>query len=236
MRGIFVKFGVIVFPGSNCDHDCYHVLKHVMGQPTEYVWHKETELKGFDCLVLPGGFSYGDYLRTGSIARFSPVMGAVIEFAKKGGRVLGICNGFQVLTEAGLLPGVLMMNRGLKFICEEVHLRVENCGTIFTGGYKEGQVVRIPIAHGDGNFFAEPDTLKALEERGGVVFRYSTPAGEITGGANPNGSEGNIAGIINEGGNVLGMMPHPERASEEILGSTDGRALFESLIGGLASS
>lgn len=230
-----MKFGVIVFPGSNCDHDCYHVLKHVMGQSAEYVWHKTTDLKGFDCLVLPGGFSYGDYLRTGSIARFSPVMNGVIDFAKKGGYVIGICNGFQILTEAGLLPGVLMMNKGLKFICKDVCLRVDNSDTPFTKRYSSGQVLRVPIAHGDGNFYAQPNVIKGLEDSGRVVFRYSNPEGGITEEANPNGSVDNIAGIINGEGNVLGMMPHPERASEEILGSTDGRGLFESLIENLVS-
>ncbi len=229
-----MKFAIIVFPGSNCDHDCYYVLKHVMGQDVEYVWHKTAELKGFDCVVLPGGFSYGDYLRTGSIARFSPVMGEVVRFAQKGGLVLGICNGFQILTEAGLLPGVLMMNRGLKFICSPVHLRVENSSTDFTAGYEKGQVISMPIAHGDGNFFLEGDELTALTDRGGVVFRYSTSGGEVCDEANPNGSVGNIAGIINEAGNVLGMMPHPERVSEDILGGTDGRTLFQSIIEGFA--
>ena len=227
-----MKFGIIVFPGSNCDHDCYHVLKHVFGQPTEYVWHKSTELKGFDCVVLPGGFSYGDYLRTGAIARFSPVMEEVMAFAGRGGLVLGICNGFQVLTEAGLLPCALMMNRGLKFICDSVHLRVENGSTVYTKGYRKGQVIKLPIAHMDGNFYADPDTVKMLEDSERVVFRYSTPGGEITQEANPNGSASNIAGIINEGGNVLGMMPHPERACEAELGGTDGRPLFESLLEG----
>jgi len=225
-----MKFAIIVFPGSNCDHDCYYVLKHVMGQDAEYVWHRTAELKGFDCVVLPGGFSYGDYLRTGSIARFSPIMAEVVRFARGGGLVLGICNGFQILTEAGLLPGALMKNRGLKFICSSVSLRLENCSTNFTSGYEEGEVISLPIAHGDGNFFLEGEELEALTERGGVVFRYSTSDGEVSPESNPNGSVGNIAGIINEGGNVLGMMPHPERASEEILGGADGRRLFQSII------
>lgn len=227
-----MKFGVIVFPGSNCDHDCYHVLKHVFGQDVEYVWHKSTELKGFDCIVLPGGFSYGDYLRTGAIARFSPIMNEVVAFANKGGLVLGICNGFQILTEAGLLPGVLMMNKGLKFICDQVHLRVESGSTVFTEGYEKGSVVRIPIAHADGNYFADPDTIKRLEDSERIVFRYCTPEGMVTDEANPNGSVGNIAGVINEGGNVMGMMPHPERACEAELGSTDGRGVFESIFKG----
>ncbi len=229
-----MKFGILVFPGSNCDHDCYHVLKHVMGQDASYVWHKETDLKGFDCLVLPGGFSYGDYLRTGSIARFSPVMAEVVGFAKRGGLVLGICNGFQILTEAGLLPGALMMNRRLKFICSDVHLLVENSGTSFTSCYNEGDVVTMPIAHGDGNFFLDGPELDALLDRDGVVFRYSDANGVVSPETNPNGSVDNIAGIINEKGNVLGMMPHPERASEEILGGTDGATLFQSIIEGFA--
>lgn len=227
-----MRFGIIVFPGSNCDHDCYHVVKHVMGQDARYVWHKDTSLDGLDCIILPGGFSYGDYLRTGAIARFSPVMNEIITFANKGGLVLGICNGFQILTESGLLPGVLMRNRGLKFICKNLSLRVENTDTRFTTLYKKGQVVDIPVAHADGNYYADPDTIKALEDGGRVVFRYSTHEGKVTGEANPNGSLSNIAGIINEKGNVLGMMPHPERAAENELGSTDGRALFESILKG----
>ncbi len=229
-----MKFGIIVFPGSNCDHDCYYVLKHVMGQDVEYVWHGDRDLGGMDCVVLPGGFSYGDYLRTGSIARFSPVMSEVVRFAERGGLVLGICNGFQILTEAGLLPGALMKNRGLKFICSDVHLRVENSCTSFTSGFSEGEVVSMPIAHGDGNFFLDGPELDRLLERGGVVFRYSDSAGRVCDEANPNGSVSNIAGVINEAGNVLGMMPHPERASEEILGGTDGRRLFRSIIEGFA--
>ena len=225
-----MKFAILVFPGSNCDHDCYHVVKHLMGQDAEYVWHKSTSLEGFDCVILPGGFSYGDYLRTGSIARFSPVMAEVERFAGKGGLVLGICNGFQILCEAGILPGVLMRNKGLKFICKGVNVRVENNGTPFTSSYSAGRVLSMPIAHADGNYFADDDTLKALEDNGQIVFRYSTPDGRITPGANPNGSLGNIAGIVNRRGNVLGMMPHPERACEEELGGTDGRGIFESLI------
>ncbi|MBI5586853.1 MAG: phosphoribosylformylglycinamidine synthase subunit PurQ [Deltaproteobacteria bacterium] len=225
-----MKFGIIVFPGSNCDHDCYHAVKHVFSQKADYVWHKDTGLKGFDCLILPGGFSYGDYLRTGAIARFSPVMNEVVSFAKKGGLVLGICNGFQILTEAGLLPGVLMRNRDLKFICKQTYLRVENNRTAFTSSYGEGSVVKIPIAHADGNYYADPDTITALEDNGRVVLRYSTSDGQAAPEANPNGSLNNIAGITNEAGNVLGMMPHPERAAEAELGSTDGRGVFESII------
>lgn len=226
-----MKFAIIVFPGSNCDHDAYHAVKHVLGQEAEYVWHKETTLKGFDCAVLPGGFSYGDYLRTGAIARFSPVMSAVIDFAGKGGLVLGICNGFQVLTEAGLLPGVLMRNRGLKFICSQVSLRVENNGTPFTSAYKAKDVVKIPIAHADGNYFADDDTIKRLEGSGRVVFRYCGLDGSVTDGANPNGSINNIAAIVNEKGNVMGTMPHPERACEADLGSVGGLPLFKSILG-----
>lgn len=226
-----VKFGIIVFPGSNCDHDCYHVIKHVFAQEAEYIWHKETGLKGFDCIVLPGGFSYGDYLRTGSIARFSPVMNEVVAFARAGGLVLGICNGFQVLTEAGLLPGVLMRNKDLKFICSRQTLRVERTSTPFTQEYTRGQVVDIPIAHADGNYFADEATIKTLEDSDRIVFRYADESGAVTDKANPNGSISNIAGIVNEGGNVLGMMPHPERAAEQELGCTDGRGVFASIIG-----
>jgi len=228
-----VKFGIIVFPGSNCDHDCYHALKHVFSREVRYVWHKETDLKGLDCVVLPGGFSYGDYLRTGSIARFSPVMNEVVRFAERGALVLGICNGFQILTEAGLLPGVLMRNRDLKFICKKVHLRVENATTAFTSAYTGGQVVEMPIAHADGNYFADPDTVKRLEESGRVVFKYSSADGEAGAAANPNGSAANIAGIVNEAGNVMGAMPHPERACEAELGGTDGRGVFTSMIDAL---
>jgi phosphoribosylformylglycinamidine synthase len=225
-----MRFGVIVYPGSNCDHDCYHAVKHVFGQEAEYVWHKSSDIKDFDCLILPGGFSYGDYLRPGAIARFSPVTEEINRFAQRGGLVIGICNGFQILCEAGLLPGALMMNRGLKFICEKTFVRVENNSTPFTRAYKKGQVLDIPIAHADGNFFADEDTLKRLEDRELIVFRYSTPDGRISPEANPNGAVANIAGIINEKGNVLGMMPHPERACESELGGTDGRGLFESLL------
>lgn len=229
-----MKFGIIVFPGSNCDHDCYHAVKHVFNQEAEYVWHKDRSLKGLDCVILPGGFSYGDYLRTGAIACCSPVMSEVVSFAGRGGLVLGICNGFQILAEAGLLPGVLMRNRDLKFICKDAFVRVENNSTVFTGRYGKARAVKLPIAHADGNYFADRETIDALEGSGRVVFRYSTPAGGITPEANPNGSTNNIAGIINEKGNVLGMMPHPERAAEQALGSIDGRALFESIIEGFA--
>ena len=226
-----MKFGVIVFPGSNCDHDCYHVVKHVFKQDAEYVWHKSTSLEGFDCVILPGGFSYGDYLRTGAIASSSPVMGEVVSFAKKGGLVIGICNGFQILTEAGLLPGVLMRNKGLKFICSRTSLKVENAASRFTKAYKKGQVVDMPIAHADGNYYASADDIKLLEDSGRVAFRYATPEGAVLEAANPNGSVNNIAGILNEAGNVLGMMPHPERACEGELGPIDGKGVFESVIG-----
>lgn len=224
-----MKFGIIVFPGSNCDHDCYHAVKHVFNQEAEYIWHKETSLKGFDCIILPGGFSYGDYLRTGAIARFSPVMNEVIAFAKKGGLVMGICNGFQILTEAGLLPGVLMRNKTLKFICQNVHVKVENNQTLFTKAYQKNQMLNIPIAHADGNYFADKDTIKKLEDDNQIVFRYSAQDGRITDDANPNGSMGNIAAIINEKGNVFGAMPHPERVCESILGGEDGKGIFDSL-------
>jgi phosphoribosylformylglycinamidine synthase len=225
-----MKFGIIVFPGSNCDHDCYHAVKHLFGQEAEYVWHKSTSLEGFDCVILPGGFSYGDYLRTGAIASFSPVMNEVVSFAKNGGLVMGICNGFQILTEAGLLPGVLMRNKGLKFICEHTHLRVENDGSRFTSRYSGGQVVDIPIAHVDGNYYADPETIARLEGEGRIAFRYSTADGSVSDAANPNGSISSIAGILNEKGNVLGMMPHPERACEPLLGNEDGNAIWRSVL------
>ena len=229
-----MKFGVLVYPGSNCDHDCYHATKHVFASETEYVWHKEDPSflndGSFDCLIVPGGFSYGDYLRPGAIASFSPVMDGVRDFAEKGGLVIGICNGFQILCEAGLLPGALIRNKGLKFICKTVTLRVENGETPFTTSYKNGEVVTIPIAHADGSYYCDDETLKSLEDGGRVVFRYATEDGEVTDAANPNGAVSNIAGIVNEAGNVLGMMPHPERAIEEALGMTDGRGVFESLL------
>lgn len=225
-----MNFAILVFPGSNCDHDCYHVIKHVLGHEVRYVWHKSPDLKGFDCAVLPGGFSYGDYLRPGSIARFSPVMEELQRFANTGAMVIGICNGFQILCEAGLLPGALIRNRGLKFICRHVKVRVETSSSAFTSAYDKGQVLDIPIAHADGNYFAAPDTLEELAGDDRVVFRYSTPDGAITPEANPNGSLSNIAAIINQGRNVLGMMPHPERASEPELGSVDGLGVFESML------
>ncbi len=225
-----MKFGVVVFPGSNCDLDCYHVISEVLGHPVSYVWHKERNLEGFDCIILPGGFSYGDYLRTGAIARFSPVMEAVSTFAARGGLVLGICNGFQILLEAGLLPGAMRRNDCLQFRCQDVYLRVENNATPFTCLFKPGEVVKMPIAHGEGNYYVDAATLARLKEKGQVVFRYSTPEGAATPEANPNGSLENIAGICNEAGNVLGMMPHPERCAEEILGGTAGKRLFLSIL------
>jgi phosphoribosylformylglycinamidine synthase subunit PurQ / glutaminase len=225
-----MKFAVVVFPGSNCDHDAYHAAKHVLGHDAEFVWHKETSLRGADVVVLPGGFSHGDYLRTGAIARFSPVMDAVRAFAGTGGPVLGICNGFQVLLEAGLLPGAMLRNAGLKFRCEHVFLRVEQTDTPFTSLCTQGQVLQIPIAHGEGNYFADPHVLAALDANRQVVFRYATATGEVTPDANPNGSIHNIAGICNEGRNVVGLMPHPERACEPALGSRDGLVMFESVV------
>jgi len=230
-----MNFGIVVFPGSNCDHGCYHVAKHVVGGEAVYLWHKEERLPDLDCIIVPGGFSYGDYLRAGAIARLSPVMAAVADFAAGGGLVLGICNGFQVLLEAGLLPGAMRRNDGLRFVCQQQTLRVENGATPFTRAYTEGQVVRIPIAHAEGNYYADPETLAELEANRQVVFRYCEPAGEITEPANPNGSLANIAGICNRAGNVLGMMPHPERAAEPLLGSTDGLVLFHSLLGAVTA-
>jgi len=216
-----MKFGIIQFPGSNCDQDAYHVLANVFGQPTRYVWHKEASLGDVDCVVVPGGFSYGDYLRTGAIARFSPAMKAVAAHAKDGGLVIGICNGFQILCEAHLLPGALIRNKGLKFICEHVDLRVETTNSPFTNTGRRGQVLRIPIAHGEGCYFAEPSVIQQLQDEDRILVRYVN---------NPNGSVDNIAGICNEGRNVFGLMPHPERASETALGSEDGRLIFESIL------
>ncbi len=226
-----MKTRVIVFPGSNCDHDAMHALKNVIGESdTEFVWHKdETIGRGVDLVILPGGFSYGDYLRTGAIARFSPVMKDVISFANDGGTVIGICNGFQVLCESGLLPGVLIRNEALKFRCKWVNLRSENTDTRFTNSLLPGEVINVPIAHGEGLYMADPETIKDLEENKQIVFRYSTESGELSQEANPNGSINNIAGIINKEGNVLGMMPHPERACEDLLGSADGIKVFRSL-------
>ena len=225
-----LKFGIVVFPGSNCDHDAYHAVKHVMQQDADFLWHKETDLKGADVIILPGGFSYGDYLRTGAIARFSPIMNEVIRFAGNGGTVIGICNGFQILCESGLLPGVLLRNQSLLFSCKYVRLTTANGSTRFTSSIPESAVLNIPIAHGEGNYFAEPDVVKGLEDGGQVLFRYCDESGNITAESNPNGSVNNIAGIINAGGNVMGMMPHPERACERHLGSSDGTMIFNSII------
>ena len=225
-----MKFGIVVFPGSNCDHDAYHAAKHVLGQDAEFVWHKDTDLKNADVVVLPGGFSYGDYLRTGAIARFSPIMNAVRAFAERGGPVLGVCNGFQILLEAGLIPGAMLRNRSVKFQCEHVHVRVEQLDTPFTGACRPGQVLRLPIAHGEGNYFAPPDVIARLEANRQIIFRYTNAAGEVTDEANPNGSAAAIAGLCNEARNVVGLMPHPERACEAALGSADGLRVFESAV------
>jgi len=228
-----VKFGVVVFPGSNCDADALYAFKDVMGQPAVFLWHKDHDLAGVDCVVLPGGFSYGDYLRSGAIARFSPLMRDVREFADKGGLVLGICNGFQVLLELGLLPGAMLRNKDLKFLCRHVTIRLENDQTRFTRKGRKGQLLNIPIAHFDGNYYAPPETLREIEDRGQVAFRYVDADGRATPEANVNGSLNNIAGLVNARGNVLGMMPHPERAAERLLGSDDGRVIFESLLAAL---
>jgi len=225
-----MRFAVIVFPGSNCDHDAYHAAKHVLGQDADFVWHKESDLRGADAVILPGGFSFGDYLRTGAIARFSPVMEAVKKFAAAGGPVIGICNGFQILLEAELLPGAMLRNRGLKFRCEHVHVRVEQTDTPFTLACRPQQVLRLPIAHGEGNYFATPDELHRLQQNGQIVFRYVDAAGVATDEANPNGSIESIAGICSERRNVVGLMPHPERACELSIGSSDGLVMFESVI------
>ncbi len=226
-----MKAGVVIFPGSNCDRDAFEALK-LMGYQVDYIWHQETNLTGYDLIVLPGGFSYGDYLRAGAIARFSPVMQEVVRFAGKGGKVLGICNGFQILTEAGLLPGALLRNESLRFVCKYVTVRVENTNTTFTHKITEQRPLWIPIAHGEGNYFVDDETLAELKANNQIVFRYVDEHGEPTPEANPNGSRENIAGVINREGNVLGMMPHPERAVEAILGSEDGRFIFESLLAG----
>jgi len=225
-----VRFAVIVFPGSNCDHDAQYVAGEIMGQDARFVWHKDSDLGDVDVVIIPGGFSYGDYLRCGAIARFSPIMKEVVRFAKNGGMVMGICNGFQILTEAGLLPGVLLRNRSLRFVCKYVHLRVESSATRFTSACKTGEVLEIPIAHGDGNYFTDDQTLRRLEENNQIVFRYCAPGGEFTDEANPNGSLLNIAGIVNAEGNILGMMPHPERAADPALKHTDGQKVFRSII------
>jgi phosphoribosylformylglycinamidine synthase len=225
-----MKFGVLVFPGSNCDHDTYHVIAELAHQPVTFLWHDSASLEGCDAILVPGGFAYGDYLRTGAIARFSPVMQSVKKFAAEGGPVLGICNGFQILCEAGLLPGALLRNAGLKYICKQVHLRTETTDSPFTRTLKKGEVLKIPIGHMEGNYFCDAATLDQLRSDGRIVFRYATPEGAITADANPNGSLDNIAGILNDGRNVLGMMPHPDRSSEALLGSADGWKIFQSLV------
>ena len=225
-----MKFGVVIFPGSNCDYDTYYVLKDIMKQETTFLWHKEHDLKNVDCVILPGGFSYGDYLRSGAIAKFSPLMLEVVEFANKGGLVLGICNGFQVLMELGLLPGAMLRNKNLEFLCQHVHIKVESNKTLFTRKGKKGQVLKIPIAHYEGNYIAPPDTIQELKANGQIIFRYCDAEGHLSEEANVNGSMESIAGLVNTSGNVMGMMPHPERASEMILGSKDGKIIFNSII------
>ena len=229
-----MKFGVVVFPGSNCDEDAHHAISSVLGKPAELVWHQSENLQGLDAVILPGGFAYGDYLRTGAIARFSPVMRSVERFARSGGLVIGLCNGFQILLESGLLPGAMLRNSGLRYICRYVHLRVETTETPFTCAAKKGQVLRIPIAHNDGNYFCAPETLAELERKQQIVFRYTTAEGREGPAANPNGSLANIAGICNRERNVMGMMPHPERAVESALGSADGLVIFQSMIESLS--
>jgi phosphoribosylformylglycinamidine synthase len=231
-----MKFGVLVFPGSNCDHDTHHVIGAVLGEPVTYLWHESHSLEGCDAILVPGGFAYGDYLRTGAIARFAPIMQSVRRFAEAGGLVLGICNGFQILCEAGLLPGALMRNAGQRYICRQVHLRVDVAASPFTEGIEEDRVLRMPIGHMEGNYFCDDETLATLQSEDRIAFRYCTAAGETTPEANPNGSLDNIAGILSEGRNVLGMMPHPDRSSEALLGSSDGLLLFQSMARTLATA
>ena len=230
-----MKFGVLVFPGSNCDHDTYNVVAQIAHQPVTFLWHESSNLENCDAILVPGGFAYGDYLRTGAIAHFAPIMQAVKKFAASGGLVLGICNGFQILCESGLLPGALMRNAGLKYICKQVHLRTETTDSPFTNTLREGEVLQIPIGHMEGNYFCDAATLAQLERERRIAFRYATPAGAITPEANPNGSLANIAGILSEGRNVLGMMPHPDRSSEALLGSADGLKIFDSLVASLTA-
>jgi phosphoribosylformylglycinamidine synthase subunit PurQ / glutaminase len=231
-----MKFGVIIFPGSNCDHDSYHAVVTATGQQATFLWHESHDLENCDAIIVPGGFAYGDYLRTGAIARFAPIMQEVAKFASGGGLVLGICNGFQILCEAGLLPGALMRNAGLKYVCKQVHLRVENPDTPFTNACRKGDVLQIPIGHMEGNYYCDPQTLATLKQQERIVFRYATTEGRITPEANPNGSLENIAGICNEGRNVLGTMPHPDRCSESLLGSADGVKIFRSMAAVAVSS
>ena len=225
-----VIFGIVVFPGSNCDHDAYHAAKHVFDQEARFIWHEEERVGDVDVVIIPGGFSYGDYLRSGAIARFSPIMQDVVRFAEAGGLVFGICNGFQILCEAGLLPGTLMRNDSLRFICKETTLRVENADTPFTNACTEGQVVTIPLSHGEGRYYADDEVLNRIERNDQVLFRYSTSDGAVTDDANPNGSVHGIAGLVNDAGTVCGLMPHPERCVESLLGGDDGRLIFESLL------
>lgn len=229
-------FGVLIFPGSNCDHDAYHAMAHVMNAETKFIWHKDTDLSDVDFLIVPGGFSYGDYLRSGAIARFSPVMQEVTRFAMQGKPVLGICNGFQILLEAGLLPGAMLHNKQLRYVCKQVYLRCETTNSLFTSNLSAGQVLQIPVAHGEGNYFTDPDQLKELQDNDQIIFRYCNAAGELTEEANFNGSVDNIAGICNKQRNVLGMMPHPERAMEKALGSDDGKLIFESILNQFATA
>ena len=230
-----MKFGVLVFPGSNCDHDTYNVLDAVAHQPVTFLWHNSADLQNCDAILVPGGFAYGDYLRTGALARFAPIMDPVKKFAAAGGPVMGICNGFQILCEAGLLPGALMRNAGQRYICKQVHLRAETADSPFTNTLGTGEVLQMPIGHMEGNYFCDGATLAALQQQDRIAFRYSTPTGDVTPGANPNGSLDNIAGILSQGRNVLGMMPHPDRSSEALLGSADGLRLFQSLIATLTT-
>lgn len=225
-----MKFAVVVFPGSNCDRDCFHVVSRVLDAPVEYVWHRDTDLKGADCVILPGGFSYGDYLRTGAIAKMSPVMDAVADFADKGGPVIGICNGFQVLLETGMLPGAMLRNKTLNFICKDVHLRCASTRTPFSSRLDAGQIIELPIAHAEGNYFVDEAGLAELRDQDQIVFEYCSKDGEVAEAFNPNGSVANIAGICNRAGNVVGMMPHPERAAEAVLGNEDGLQLFRSAV------
>jgi phosphoribosylformylglycinamidine synthase subunit PurQ / glutaminase len=228
-----MKFGVIIFPGSNCDHDAYYAISEVAKEPVTFLWHDSSDLQNCDAIIVPGGFAYGDYMRTGAIAALAPIMKSVAGFAKGGGLVLGICNGFQILCEAGLLPGVLMRNVGLKYICKQVYLRTENANTPFTCACKEGEVLKVPIGHMEGNYFCDEPTLATLKREQRIVFRYCTPEGQITTAANPNGALENIAGICSAGRNVCGMMPHPDRSSEAMLGSADGLKIFHSMISAL---
>jgi phosphoribosylformylglycinamidine synthase I len=227
------KFGVVIFPGSNGDHDAYYSLKKIMKADVNFLWHKDRDLQDSDVIILPGGFAYGDYLRCGAIARFSPIMNSIIEFANKGGVVMGICNGFQVLLEAGLLPGVMIKNKSLQFVCRDVYLTVKNSNTIFTGEIKTDKTLKIPVAHGEGNYFADDDTLKLLQDNNQIVFQYSSKNGSYDEESNPNGSTMNIAGIMNKKGNVMGMMPHPERVCDPILGNADGQVIFKSILSSL---